>query len=527
MRLKTYLTAIAVAVLVAACGSSDRPSPGSPGVGGGLSAEPVMAPATAAPCARDTRAEAQGLPSTERIFGWIETLVGFGYRRTGTPAGYQASAFVKCQFEALGLENVHYLLADSWSWHAEHASLHVGNEPIDVFPMAHSFITPDEAKVFSTGPEGLNAELVDIGLGLVPGNLEGKIAVFDLKFLTPPALFALATEFIWDPTLSIVEPSFFVANPYQSTLANVANAVMDAGAVGFIGVLTDYFDSNQYYNEHYGSTKIKIPGLWVTRKEGERLRSLMAKQPDAKAKLVMEGVNRRAMSRSVVGFLPGKSTDTIMVQSHHDSVWDGAVEDASGTASVLAQAQYFASQPPESRQKTMMFVTFDSHFTGYQGHGEFFNQYIFNPDSPYKIVANVTLEHIAKQGVKGADDKLEITGQSELRGIFDTLGPTLKAVLIGAVIKNDLRRTAVLNAHPLCLSIGIPADSNGFCLQGIPTATLISGPNYLYDAEDTLDKVAQDQLVPVAKTFIEVIDAIDATPTPLIGIPIKSPLFNP
>jgi hypothetical protein len=524
MRLKTCLTAIAVTLLVAACGSSEvSVSSGRPH---GSVADPIPAPAAEAPCARDTRPEAQGLPTAERIFGWIEKLVSFGYRRTGTPAGYKASAFVKCQFEALGLQNVHYILADSWRWSVDRASLHFDGQPVDAFPMAHSFITPDESVYFSTGPDGLNAELVDIGLGVVPGNLEGKIAVFDLKFLTPPALFALATEFIWDPTLSILEPSFFVANPYQSTLANVANAAMDAGAVGFIGVLADYFDSNKYYNEHYGSTKIKIPGMWVTRKEGERLRAMMQSAPGAKAKLVMEGSNRRAMSRSVVGFLPGASTDTIMVQSHHDSVWDGAVEDASGTASVLAQAQYFASQPAESRTKTMMFVTFDSHFTGYQGHGEFFNQYIFNPDNPYKIVANVTLEHIAKQGVKGADGRLEITDQTELRGIFDTLGPTLKAVLIGAVIKNDLRRTAILNAHPLCLTIGIPADSNGFCLKGVPMATLISGPNYLYDAADTLDKVPQDQLVPVAKTFIEVIDAIDATPTPLIGIPIGSPLVN-
>jgi hypothetical protein len=515
--------AVAATVILAACGSSDNAL-----VSGGTgAADPIPAPATEASCARDTSAANQGLPSTERIIGWIETLVSFGYRRTGTPAGYKASAFVKCQFEAMGLEQVRYLLADSWSWNADRASLHVNGEPIDAFPMAHSFITPDASVRFSTGPDGLQAELVDIGLGLVPGDLTGKIAVFDLKFLTPPALFATAMEFLWDPTLSIIEPSFFVANPYQSTLANVANAVMEAGAVGFIGVLADYFDSNQYYNEHYGSTQIKIPGMWITRKEGKRLRELMAAAPKAEAKLVLEGSNRRAMSRSVVGILPGKSTDTIMVQSHHDSVWDGAVEDASGTASVLAQAQYFASQPPESREKTMLFVTFDSHFTGYQGHGEFFNQYITNPDNPYKIVANVTLEHIAKQGVKGADDKLEITDQVEVRGVFDTLGPTLKATLIGAIIKNDLRRTAVLNAHPLCLTIGIPADSNGFCLLGIPTATLISGPNYLYDAEDTLDKVPQDQLLPVARTFIELIEAIDATPTPLIGLPIQSPLFNP
>mgnify|MGYP006144332031 CR=1 FL=1 len=69
----------------------------------------------------------------------------------------------------------------------------------------------------------------------------------------------------------------------------------------------------------------------------------------------------------------------------------------SGTASVLAQAQYFASQPPESREKTLLFATFDSHFTGYQGHMAFVDKYIVRQETPYRIVANITLEHVGKQ----------------------------------------------------------------------------------------------------------------------------------
>lgn len=45
-------------------------------------------------CARDRSAQAIGMPSTERIFGWIEQLTAAGPRRTGTPANARAAAFM-------------------------------------------------------------------------------------------------------------------------------------------------------------------------------------------------------------------------------------------------------------------------------------------------------------------------------------------------------------------------------------------------------------------------------------------------
>jgi hypothetical protein len=217
--------------------------------------------------------------------------------------------------------------------------------------------------------------------------------------------------------------------------------------------------------------------------------------------------------------LPGKSKDTILVTSHHDSVWNGAVEDGSGAASVLAQAQYFASKPAESREKTLLFATMDSHWTGYQVHTAFGKKYIIDKKTPYNIVGDVSIEHIAKQGVKDADGKLQINDQPEYRGIFENLGPTLKLTMINGMINHDLRRMALLDATPMCGTVGIPTDAFS-CVAGIPTASLISGPNYLYDEADTLDKVDREQLVPVAQFFAELIEAMDSTPSVLIGVPV-------
>jgi hypothetical protein len=507
--LKTCARAAALAglLLLAACGSGES---------GGEAYD------ADGKCLRDTSAEAQGMPSEDRIFGWIADLTRFGNRRTGTVGGQKAAAYMKCRFEALGLEDVHYETATTWKWEATRSSLRVAGEAVDSTPTAFSFITADKPSVFSTGPGGLNAEIVDVGLGVpIVKDVKGKIVVFDLKFLVPTAALAPLMEFLWDPALTtLLDPSLsvLVANPFQTTYETAVQQVLNAGAAGFVGVLADYFNSNKYYNESY-HTAVTIPGVWVAPKDGKRIRALMKAAGDKPtANLVMEGSREETQGRAVVGTLPGQSLDTILVTSHHDAAWNGAVEDGSGAASVLAQAQYFASKPAQERQKTLLFTTMDSHWTGYQVHKAFAKKYITDKLTPYNIVGNVTIEHIGKQGIKDADGNLAVTDQPEFRGIFENLGPSLKLTMINGLIKHDLRRTALLQAHLLCPTVGIPTDAFA-CVAGVPTASLIAGPNYLYDEADTLDKVAKDQLLPVNRFFAELVEAMDATPSALIGIP--------
>src|SRR3546814_14569698 len=95
------------------------------------------------------------MPATERIFGWIEDLVAIAPRRSGTPGGADAAAYMKCKFESFGLQDVHYESALTWKWDATRSSLRVAEQPIDSFPSAFSFVTPDQPSEFSTGRGGL------------------------------------------------------------------------------------------------------------------------------------------------------------------------------------------------------------------------------------------------------------------------------------------------------------------------------------------------------------------------------------
>ncbi len=483
----------------------------------GPAAATAFNPEAQPPCPRASAAI--GMPSGDRIFHWIEGIVAFGPRRTGTEANARSAAWVKCQFEALGLQGVHYVPATSWSWEATRHGLQVNGFNVDSFPIAFSGVTPGLPAAFSTGPQGLQAELVDVGEGkpldLVAHPVKGRIAMFNLRFQVSTAFFLPVLEFLWDPKLTAFNAQLFVANPYQTNFVSVVQRLMDAGAVGVVGVLADYHESNRYYNEFYRRMEMTIPGVWVSPGEGARIRSWSQGRQRLQARLDLEAERRAVTARAVVGVLPGRSTDAVMITSHHDSVWDGAVEDGSGTASVLAQAQYFSTRPDGPTDKTLIFATMDSHFTGYQVH-KAFNEKWLSPESPYKVVANVTLEHIAKEAVQRGG-QLQLSGRSEVFGIFENFSRPLRRALQSAIQRHDLRRTAILSGHTLCNTVGIPTDASFTCTAGVPTASLISGPAYLYDEQDTLDKVDRERLLPVARVFADFIEAIDRTPSDRIG----------
>lgn len=458
-------------------------------------------------------ADTAGIPSGQEILGWTKDLVDLGPRRTGTPGGRRAADYVADHFRRFGLQDVHFELATSYRWDVARHGLRVDGRAYDSFPSAHSFTpAPTWTGSFSTGPGGRTAEVVDVGDGdaaeFSGKDVRGKIVVFNLRFQVPGLLLGLVMEHLFDPQLSLVTEaeSMLQANPYITNYVAALGRAQAAGAVGFVGILADYFDSNRYHNEYYGRQLVKIPGLWVTRKVGDRMRAQLAQGGAHRATLQLDGDRRAVTARTVVGALPGASRETIMIQSHHDSIGPGAVEDGTGTAEVLALAKHFGRQPASTRRKTLLFTTFDSHFTGYQSHEAFIRKYVLERRTPYEIVANVTLEHIARNG-RVRNGELLVTDRPEPRGVFRGAGLATWPIVNQAIAEHGLDRTITVSAATLG---GMPTDADGiYRFGGVPTVSLISGPVYLYDDADTIDKVHVPSLRPVAAAFSQIVDRFD------------------
>lgn len=458
---------------------------------------------------------------TDELVATIADLVGLAPRATGTPGGLAAAQYVRDRLTAAGLDEVWIEPDESFRWQASRVGLRVGREEVPTAPVLHCQLPAHDAVgTWSTGPDGLTAEVVDIGSDRVARHdVRGRLVLFDLRFTMSQASLLPLTEYVHDPGRRMLRREVLISrNPYMTTLTRVMTAAKAAGAVGVIGVLAEYPESLAYHNEYYRRALMELPGVWVTRAGGARLRTLL--RDDPRATLTLDSSRERVRSSTVVGVLRGRSAETIMVQSHHDSVGPGAVEDASGTAEVIAIAEEEAARARRHgpREKTLLFVTFDTHFTGYQAHQRFARQYALDPASPFPLALNLTVEHVGLRSRIGADGGFETLQDTEPRAFFENVGLALKWQLVRTIRRRGLHSTSVLNATALeFLAGGIPTDASFTLAAGVPTISLVSGPLYLYDDADTIEQVDVEQLEAVGRAFVDLIDAADHRPAGRIG----------
>lgn len=105
---------------------------------------------------------------------------------------------------------------------------------------------------------------------------------------------------------------------------------------------------------------------------------------------------KQVTGTNVVGYIKGQSKDVIVVSAHYDHVginkgliYNGADDNASGVAALLAFAEYFSLHKPE---KTIVFAAFDAEESGLQGAKAF----VANPPVKLeKIKLNVNMDMIS------------------------------------------------------------------------------------------------------------------------------------
>ena len=72
-------------------------------------------------------------------------------------------------------------------------------------------------------------------------------------------------------------------------------------------------------------------------------------------------------SANVVGILRGQTDENIVMIAHTDGYFDGATDDAAGTAALIGAAEYFVKVPKERRRRTMYFIATPDHHGGDHG----------------------------------------------------------------------------------------------------------------------------------------------------------------
>jgi len=196
---------------------------------------------------------------------------------------------------------------------------------------------------------------------------------------------------------------------------------------------------------------------------------------------------RRVYGRNVGAILRGseRPDEPIIFTAHHDhlgvgipnakgdSIYNGAVDNATGTATVLMLAQTFAKM--ENRPKrTIMFLTVTAEESGLLGA----YYYTYNPAFPAaKTVANINIDCT---NVFGPTHDITAVGPE-----YSDLGPLLKE----KALMEDMELVPFPN---IAGGIFFRSDQLPFAQSGIPALYLLSGNKYHEGYQDYVAQKSAD-----------------------------------
>lgn len=139
---------------------------------------------------------------------------------------------------------------------------------------------------------------------------------------------------------------------------------------------------------------------------------------------------------NVVGLVPGRSRagHVILVTAHYDhlgvrngEVYNGADDNASGTAALLAMAAWFRQHPPGN---TVMFVALDGEEEGLLGAEAFVRDRVVNPDS---ILIDINLDMVSRS----AKGQLFAVGPKRFPTLLPYLARTACSARVALMLGHD------------------------------------------------------------------------------------------
>lgn len=452
------------------------------------------------------------MADTDQLMTWIKGFTKFPHRKTGTPEGKASAEYVMEVFKEIGLENIKEEKIPSVCPEYSIYQLTAGGRKIESF-----FINGSNRKAMTGTFDSFlsDVEIVYAGKGEASDfrnlDVKGKIVLCDVYFKPQhPHDFLKWVDgaVMYDPQGKADKPlrkyDIYTPNnwPYNYMTA------MEMGAAGFIGILHNFMDCNYYHEDYIDIVDMdgymEIPGVWVSHKDGESVKQAVA-AGNTKATLHLKTSFEEKDALVVMGEIKGRSSDIITVHSHHDAVCEGAVQDASGMSVVFGIADFF-KQNNIVPEKTLMFVSTDSHYTDYEGHVGFLENRKRNNEH---IILDFCVEHIAEEMDLGSENNIIMTGENETRLMYITDTGGLFELAKEAVEKFGLEKTVLFpiktKSAGAYTNDDVCSDAYDFNAAGIPVISLLSAPMYLFHNTDTIDKIHKPSLEKVLQAYIYMI----------------------
>jgi hypothetical protein len=357
-----------------------------------------------------------------------------------------------------------------------------------------------------TPASGVSGQLALLG----SASVAGKVAIFDAPSdPIPYTAFQAISYDVYDPRGYFSEPGAAYDRPWLgvSQIVQLLEQADREGAVAAIGVLDLPADSAHGAYYPYTGTIFGVPGVYVDRTVGARLKQLAA--AGASARVTVPSKVVKTSSRNLMGVIPGASRELIVLHSHTDGT--NGIED-NGPDAIVAASQYLARLPRRRLPRTILVLLTTGHFIGGKGARAFLERH--EHDLVRRSAAAVTLEHLgAREWNAGAGDRTRLTGRFEPGVFFAPETSPLVNRSSAALKRSRSIPSSVLHPFvPAPESLdgnGWPAEGTSLWTQGhIPTTNFIAGPTYLLNwGIPTVDKfdaaLARRQAISFTQLLLE------------------------
>jgi Iap family predicted aminopeptidase len=371
-----------------------------------------------------------------------------GGRVTGTEGGRNARAFVGRLFNRYRLSNVHEESFEMFGWErgpfaCEFTKPH--RKPLHAVALAN---TP------STSGGGLEAEVVDIGYGN-PAEVEPLGSALEGKFVL--AVSGAMPGGRW------MHRSEVMAVAARSDAAGLLYQTTQPGNLPMTGMC--WLDGTS-----------PIPGVGISKEDGDWIKRQLGRGRGVRVKLEMTNLTGRVTSANVIGEIPGRSREYVLVGAHLDA-WDlgqGAVDNGTGTVVIIEAARAIAQLgiQPEATIRFVLFMGEEAGLCGSRAYAAAHNGEL----ADCRAMINCDME--------GRPLGVRVMGHEGSHQFFEELLASMKGIELEQGVSHR---------------VGIYGDHRPFLLAGVPVITPVSrieneGWRYYHTSADTYDKVTFEQL---------------------------------
>ncbi|KAB8052536.1 M28 family peptidase [Janthinobacterium rivuli] len=380
-------------------------------------------PARALPPSAAVTVDATQFLSRKQLLDWQVDLDERRLRATGSP---RHEAYIDALRERLARAGVKQLGFEpvsfrQWSVQPEDWGLEVvsGDRP-GVLPSAgyipYSGMTP---------PSGMTGRLAYLAPGIRPNaSLAGKLVLVELPTVAwTGQAFRQSAAHVHDPQ-NAMGPDTPYARPFQRLEPFIAllDGLQAAGAAGVIVILdTPSRTADGLYAPHDGVAR-QLPGVFIDRAQGQRLREGVLAGTAPILRLTMAATVRQAQTRNLIGIIPGKSEELMVLASHTDG--PNGLDD-NGPNAIVDMAQYLARLPQGSLPRSVMLLLTSGHFAGGVGIEQFFKRHQ-DDGLTQRMAAMLAIEHLgALEVLPDSDGYLHPTGRVEPAALFSPRTPAL------------------------------------------------------------------------------------------------------